>query len=301
MNTQSIFETESSKEEIVDIANKPTLFDHFIKEFDEETTQKESLNEYIVSIIFPQKKNKNNEDLISKENELTDFSKKSKNNKRKIISKVDKQFALTKKTKKKGIYSKKPKNLIKKSKSKSKSKIKQSKFKIESSYLRKKYMIKEKKSSLDIESFSDSASIFSEEEKNEKKNKEKNDNNEISNNLSFSLLCYEFNKINLNDNNVYSQDSEFKIITLIKIEEIMFSSEKEKFFGIISFKNKNEENGNLFPLFNNLEQDSYNFYEIINNMKNENKYFECELNRKYMNYKNIFCSPIFFLNKVLDD
>ena len=301
MNTQSIFETQSSKEEIVDIANKPTLFDHFIKEFDEETTQKESLNEYIVSIIFPQKKKKNNEDLISKENELTEFSKKSKNNKRKIISKVDKQFALTKKTKKKGIYSKKPKNLIKKSKSKSKSKIKQSKFKIESSYLRKKYMIKEKKSSLDIESFSDSASIFSEEEKNEKKNKEKNDNNEISNNLSFSLLCYEFNKINLNDNNVYSQDSEFKIITLIKIEEIMFSSEKEKFFGIISFKNKNEENGNLFPLFNNLEQDSYNFYEIINNMKNEHKYFECELNRKYMNYKNIFCSPIFFLNKVLDD
>ena len=40
-------------------------------------------------------------------------------------------------------------------------------------------------------------------------------------------------------------------------------------------------------------------YEIINNMKNENKYFECELNRKYMNYKNIFCSPIFFLNIVL--
>ena len=34
-------------------------------------------------------------------------------------------------------------------------------------------------------------------------------------------------------------------------------------------------------------------------MKNENKYFECELNRKYMNYKNIFCSPIFFLNIVL--
>ena len=101
MNTQSIFETQSSKEEIVDIANKPTLFDHFIKEFDEETTQKESLNEYIVSIIFPQKKKKNNEDLISKENELTDFSKKSKNNKRKIISKVDKQFALTKKQKRK--------------------------------------------------------------------------------------------------------------------------------------------------------------------------------------------------------
>ena len=173
MNTQSIFETESSKEEIVDIPNKPILFDYFIKEFAEETTQKESLND-IMSIIFPLKKKKNNEDLISKENELINFSKKSKNNKRKIISKVDKQFALTKKTKKKRIYSEKPKNknLIKKSKSKSKSKIKQSKFKIEKSYLRKKYMIKEKKN-LDIESLSDSASILSEEEENEKKIKKK--------------------------------------------------------------------------------------------------------------------------------
>ena len=89
MNTQSIFETESSKEEIVDIPNKPILFDYFIKEFAEETTQKESLND-IMSIIFPLKKKKNNEDLISKENELTNFSKKSKNKKRKIISKFDK-------------------------------------------------------------------------------------------------------------------------------------------------------------------------------------------------------------------
>ena len=64
-------------------------------------------------------------------------------------------------------------------------------------------MIKEKKN-LDIESLSDSASILSEEEENEKKNKEKNDNNEISDNLSFSILCYEFNKINLNDSNVYT-------------------------------------------------------------------------------------------------
>ena len=279
MNTQSIFETESSKEEIVDIPNKPTLFDYFIKEFDEKKTQKESAND-IVSIIFPQKKKKNNEDLISKENELTNFLKKSKNNKRKITSKVDKQFALKKKTKKKGIYSKKPKNKSLK-KSKSKSKIKQSKFKLEKSYLRKKYIINEKKN-LDIESLSDSASILSEEEVNEKKNKEKNDNNEISNNLSFSILCYEFNKINLNDSNVYSQDSELKIITSIKIEEIMILPEKEQFFGIISFKNKNEENGNLFPLFNNLEED-VNFYEIINNMKKKNEYFECELNRKYMN------------------
>ena len=62
MNTQSIFETQSSKEEIVDIPNKPTLQYYFIKNFDKETTQKKSLND-IVSIIFPQKKKKNNEDL----------------------------------------------------------------------------------------------------------------------------------------------------------------------------------------------------------------------------------------------
>ena len=37
-----------------------------------------------------------------------------------------------------------------------------------------------------------------------KKNKEKKDNNEIFDNLSFSILCYEFNKINLNDSNVYT-------------------------------------------------------------------------------------------------
>ena len=43
MNTQSIFETQSSKEEIVDIPNKPTLYYYFIKEFDKGTTQKESL------------------------------------------------------------------------------------------------------------------------------------------------------------------------------------------------------------------------------------------------------------------
>ena len=60
MNTQSIFETQSSKEEIVDIPNKPTLQYYFIKNFDKETTQKKSLND-IVSIIFPQKKMKNNE------------------------------------------------------------------------------------------------------------------------------------------------------------------------------------------------------------------------------------------------
>ena len=60
MNTQSIFETQSSKEEIVDILNKPTLQYYFIKNFDKETTQKKSLND-IVSIIFPQKRMKNNE------------------------------------------------------------------------------------------------------------------------------------------------------------------------------------------------------------------------------------------------
>ena len=37
---------------------------------------------------------------------------------------------------------------------------------------------------------------------------------------------------------------------------MMISPEKEKFFGIISF-NKNEEKGNIFPLFNTLEQNSF--------------------------------------------
>ena len=37
MNTQSIFKTQSSKEEIVDIPNKPTLYYYFIKNFDKET------------------------------------------------------------------------------------------------------------------------------------------------------------------------------------------------------------------------------------------------------------------------
>ena len=60
MNTQSIFKTQSSKEEIVDIPNKPTLYYYFIKNFDKETKQKKSLND-IVSIIFPQKRMKNNE------------------------------------------------------------------------------------------------------------------------------------------------------------------------------------------------------------------------------------------------
>ena len=71
-----------------------------------------------------------------------------------------------------------------------------------------------------------------------KKNKEKKDNNEIFDNLSFSILCYEFNKINLNDSNVYSQDSEFKIITLIKIEEIMISPEKKIFLELLVLKIK---------------------------------------------------------------
>ena len=43
----------------------------------------------------------------------------------------------------------------------------------------------------------------------------------------------------------------------------MISPEKEKFFGIISFKNKNEEKGNLFPLFNNLEQILLIFMKLL--------------------------------------
>ena len=316
MFTQKLFESQFLKKEVSDTPNKPLLYSFLLEDYENEnkktkkhlifdnnknTNKKKNIPLKLYKKHFYRKNNLNNQsnEFISTDNES---SFDSNNNKsrceiKKLNSKIE--ILLTKnKISKTNCISRKSKKKINVKKSKSMNKIYQykkslttkEKNKIElSSFLKRKNYIIKNKVIPDIknESFSDSASIVNEEE----------ENNKIDNTLNISILCYEFDKIDLSQKDSFTQ-YEIKISS-IKIEQIILIN-KDKFIGIFKFENENEEKeyGKLFPLVkdNNIEE----FYNIMNDMKKSNKFYLCELNKKIINYRG-FYSPIFFLNKVINN
>ena len=313
MFTQKLFESQFLKKEVSDTPHKPLLYNFLLEDFENENQKtkthlifdnNKSKNTNIPFKLykkyFYKKKNLNNQsnELISTDNESSFDSNnnKSKCEIRKKTTKIEKQLSKNK-ISKKNCYCRKSKIKTNAKKCKSINKINQSKKyltikeknKIElSSFLkRKNYVIKNKViQDLKNESLSDSASIVNEEE----------ENNKDDNNLNISILCYEFDKIDLSQKDSFTQ-YEIKISS-IKIEQIILLK-KDKLIGIFKFENENEEKdyGKLFPLVK--DNNNEDFYNIINDMKKTNKFYLCELNKIIINYKCLY-SPIFFLNKVIN-
>ena len=316
MFTQKLFESKFLKKEVSDTPNKPLLYSFLLEDYENEnkktkkhlifdnnkiTNKKKNIPLKLYKKHFYRKNNLNNQsnEFISTDNESSfdTNNNKSRCEIKKLNSKIE--ILLTKnKISKTNCISRKSKKKINVKKSKSMNKIYQykkslttkEKNKIElSSFLKRKNYIIKNKVIPDIknESFSDSASIVNEEE----------ENNKIDNTLNISILCYEFDKIDLSQKDSFTQ-YEIKISS-IKIEQIILIN-KDKFIGIFKFENENEkkEYGKLFPLVkdNNIEE----FYNIMNDMKKSNKFYLCELNKKIINYRG-FYSPIFFLNKVINN
>ena len=310
MITQKIFESQFLKKEISDTPYKPLLYNFLLEDYENENKKTKT------HLIFDINKNKNtniplklykknfykknnfnnqSNEFISTDNESSLDSNnnyKSKCKIKKKFSNVEKQFTKTKISKKNNTKSKRKTNVKSKIKNNQSKKnfttTNKNKIELNSFLKRKNYIIKNKIiPDLKNESLSDSASIVNEEE----------ENNKDDNNLNISFLCYEFDKIDLSQNDISTQ-YEIKISS-IKIEQIIILN-KDKFIGIFIFENENEEKdyGKLFPLFKNNNNEV--FYNIINDMKKTNRFYLCELNKKIINFKCLY-SPIFFLNKVINN